>query len=282
MPGVGAVATQASVELSYGPRLLELLAAGVDAQPALTRLLAADAGAQGRQVAVVDAAGRAAAHTGSECMPHAGDATADGVSCQANIMASPSVWGAMMSGFQRADGRLQDRLVAALEAGEAAGGDIRGRQSAAILVVPAKGEPWESNVSLRVEDDAEPLLELRRLLLLHDAYVTAGRGDAMLNQHNYDEASRLYQRAAALAPSCIELRFWSGLGTAQLGDLEAGIAELRSVIVESPGWGALIAQLPDSVIPSIPAVRGALGIAHRAEVAHGSSGVGGGGPPPIL
>jgi uncharacterized Ntn-hydrolase superfamily protein len=223
-------------------------------------LVAADAGGHGRQVAVIDAAGRVAVHTGSQCMPHAGHVTGDGVSCQANIMASPSVWGAMMDAFQANEGRLRDRLLAALDAGERAGGDIRGRQSAAILVVPAEGESWESNVSLRVEDHPEPLIELRRLLVLHDAYVLAGRGDAMVNQRDYAEAARLYQRASALAPDSIELRFWSGLGTAQLGDLSAGIEEVRSVIARSPGWASLISELPDTVMPSIPAVRAGLGI----------------------
>jgi uncharacterized Ntn-hydrolase superfamily protein len=260
MPGVGAVATQANIEVSYGPRLLELLSAGLGAPTALARLVAADPGAHGRQVAVIDAAGQVAVHTGDECMPHAGHVIADGVSCQANIMASASVWGAMMDAFHSAEGRLQLRLLAALDAGESAGGDIRGRQSAAILVVPAEGESWESTVSLRVEDHPDPLVELRRLLVLHDAYVLAGRADAMVNQRRYAEASRLYQQAAALAPDAIELRFWSGLGTAHLGDLAAGIEEVRGVVAKSPGWAALINELSDKAMPSVSAVRAGLGI----------------------
>jgi len=258
-PGVGAVATQANVDASYGPRLLDLLAAGVEAPAALERLVAADSGARGRQVAVVDASGRVAAFTGGECMPFAGDAGGDGVSCQANIMASAAVWGAMLDAFERAQGqRLQDRLLAALDAAEAVGGDIRGRQSAAILVVPAAGEPWESTVSLRVEDDPEPLVELRRLLVIHDAYVLAGEGDALAGERRYEEASRLYRDAAALAPDSLELRFWAGLGAAQLGDLDAGIAAVGEVIARSPGWGELIARLSDDVMPSVSAVRAGL------------------------
>ena len=180
-PGVGAVATQANADPSYGPRLLDLLASGVDAPSALEQLVAADSFAHGRQVAVVDAAGRVAAFTGGECMTYAGDVTGDGVSCQANIMASATVWGAMLDAFESTpERRLQDRLLAALDAAEAAGGDVRGRQSAAILVVPADGEPWESTVSLRVEDHGEPLVELRRLIVLHDAYVLAGQADALV------------------------------------------------------------------------------------------------------
>jgi uncharacterized Ntn-hydrolase superfamily protein len=264
-PGIGAVATQANVDASYGPRVLDLLAAGVDASSALAQLIEADSGAHGRQVAVVDASGRVAAFTGGECMPYAGHVTGDGVSCQANIMATPEVWGAMLSAFASAPAaRLQDRLLAALDAGEAAGGDIRGRQSAAMLVVPATGEPWETSVSLRVEDHPEPLVELRRVMMLHDAYVLAGRSDALVNERRYDEASRLYREASTLAPESIELRFWAGVGAAQLGDLADGVREVRAVISESPGWGELISRLPDGVMPSISAVREALGIAASA------------------
>lgn len=260
-PGVGAVATQANADPSYGPRLLDLLASGADAPSALEQLVATDSFAHGRQVAVVDAAGRVAAFTGDECMTYAGDVVGDGVSCQANIMASATVWGAMLDAFESTQGRrLQDRLLAALDAAEAAGGDVRGRQSAAILVVPADGEPWESNVSLRVEDHPEPLVELRRLVLLHDAYVLAGQADALVGARRYDEASKLYRDAAALAPESVELRFWAGLGAAQLGDIGTGIAEVGKVIEESPGWGELIARLPDEVMPSVSSVRTGLRI----------------------
>lgn len=260
LPGIGAVATQANVDAAYGPRLLELLSGGVDAASALDRLISADTGAAGRQVAVVDAAGRAAAHTGDECMPYAGHIVADGVSCQANIMANSSIWGAMIDAFASTAGRLRDRLLAALDAGEEAGGDIRGRQSAAILVVPAHGDSWETEVSLRVEDHPEPLVELRRLCTLHDAYVLAGNGDAMVNEHRYEEAADLYRRAAELAPDSAELRFWSGLGTAQLGDVAAGAHQVREVIAHSPGWGDLLARLPDNIMPSVRVLRSTLGI----------------------
>jgi uncharacterized Ntn-hydrolase superfamily protein len=260
MPGVGAVATQANVEAAYGPRLLALLADGHDAPAALARLVAADSGAAGRQVAVVDSTGHVAAHTGNECMPHAGHIVDDGVSCQANIMANPTVWGAMMAAYTAGSSPLRDRLLAALDAAEAAGGDIRGRQSAAILVVPAHGESWESEVSLRVEDHPEPLVELRRLCTLHDAYVLAGDGDAMANEHRYEEAAALYRQAAELAPESAELRFWSGLGTVQLGDLHGGVRQIDGVITQFPGWGELLARLPANIMPSVTAARSALGI----------------------
>ena len=253
--GVGAVATQANAEVTYGPRGLALLAEGASAPEALAALVAQDAGAAGRQVAVVDARGGVAAHTGAECMAHAGHITGPGVSCQANIMASDAVWPSMLSAFESSDGApLAARLLGALDAAEAAGGDVRGRQSAAILVVPGSGEPWDSVVSLRVEDDPEPLLELRRLAVLHEAYVLAGEADALVNDKRHDEAAVLYQRALELAPESHELRFWAGLAAAQLGEVDAGATLVQTAIAEQPGWGELLPRLSPEVAPAGAAV----------------------------
>lgn len=258
LPGVGAVATQANAEISYGPRALALMEAGVRAPEALAQLVAEDPGAAGRQVAVIDAGGAVAAHTGELCMQFAGHVTGDSVSCQANIMVSERVWPAMLAAYGSTRGSLTMRLLAALDAAEAEGGDLRGRQSAAILVVPARGERWDSIVSLRVEDDPEPLAELRRLVGLHEAYVLAGRADELVNEGRHDEAAQLYRRAASLAPGNHELRFWSGLGAAQGGDLDAGVAEVRAAIAEHPPWRELLGRLPPEVAPSAAAVLRAL------------------------
>jgi uncharacterized Ntn-hydrolase superfamily protein len=159
--GVGAVATQANAEISYGPRGLELMASGLPAPEALRRLLSEDPIAATRHVAMVDAGGRVAVHTGGGRIPFAGDVAADGVSCQANIMANETVWPAMLEASLAADAApLCNRLLDALKAAEARGGDIRGRQSAASLVVPAEGHSWDTTVSLRVDDHPEPLGEL--------------------------------------------------------------------------------------------------------------------------
>ena len=257
-PGVGAVATQANVAPAYGPRALALLREGADAEQTLTRLLAQDAGAAGRQVAVVDANGGVAVHTGGSCIPFAGQATSDGVSCQANIMASERVWPAMLDAFASSSGTLTTRLLGALEAAQQEGGDLRGSQSAAILVVPAAGEEWQTVVSLRVEDHPAPLPELRRLIGLHDAYVLAARADELLNGERYDEAAELFIRAAELAPDNHELRFWAGLGAAQGGDLETGVAQVREAIAQHPGWRALLPRLPSVVAPSAAAVQARL------------------------
>jgi len=253
-PGVGAIATQANIEVSYGPRALELLDAGGAAPDVLARLLSQDPGAAGRQVAVVDAAGRVAAHTGSACIPLAGHVTGDGVSCQANIMAGDGVWPAMLDAFTATDGPLTPRLLDALDAAEAAGGDIRGRQSAALLVVPATGDWWETVISLHVEDHPEPLAELRRLVELDGAYMLASEADELVNEGRHDAAARLYEQAGELAPSSHELRFWAGLGAAQAGDLERGVAEVRQAIAMHPGWRPLLERLPADVAPSAQAV----------------------------
>jgi uncharacterized Ntn-hydrolase superfamily protein len=253
-PGVGAVATQANVEVAHGPRGLALLRAGLDAPAALERLLSADSGEAGRQVAIVDAYGRAAAHTGRSCVGEAGHVTGDGVSCQANIMASADVWPAMLEAYETTGGLLDDRLLAALEAAEAAGGDLRGRQSAAILVVPAEGEAWESRISLRVEDHPEPLAELRRLMRLRRAYDLAGRADALTGEGRHHEAAWLYVQASQLAPDNHELLFWAGLGAAQSGDLETAVARVRRAIAIQPGWERLLERLPADVAPSAPDV----------------------------
>ena len=253
-PGVGAVATQANAEISYGPRALDLLASGLGAQEALDQLLAEDPAAPSRQVAVMDAQGRAAVHTGSDCMPHAGHVIGDGVCCQANIMASPDVWPAMLEAFGAAPGPLAKRLLDALDAAEAAGGDLRGRQSAAVLVVGADGPAWKAQVSLRVEDHPEPLVELRRLESVHEAYRLANEADELVGEGRHAEAAGLYHRASELVPDNHELRFWAGLGAAQSGDMELALTEVKAAIAAHPPWRQLLAKLPPAVAPSAATV----------------------------
>jgi uncharacterized Ntn-hydrolase superfamily protein len=253
-PGVGAVATQANVEVSYGPRGLELLAEGLDAPAALARLVAEDAGAAGRQVAVIDGAGLVATHTGESCIPFAGDVAGAGVSCQANMMASGRVWPAMLAAYEAATGPLGKRLLSALDAAEGEGGDVRGRQSAALIVVPAAGEAWRTVVTLRVEDHPEPLQELRRLLSLHDAYVVASEADERVNEGRHEAAGELYRRACELAPENTELRFWAGLAAANGGELDAGVEQVRSAIDAHAGWLELLKRLSPEVAPAAGAV----------------------------
>ena len=257
--GVGAVATQSIAEPAYGPRLLDRLAAGETPADALAAETGTDASAAYRQVAVVDGAGRVAVHTGADCIPEAGDAEGDGFTAQANMMATAEVWPAMAAAFEAATGTLARRLFAALDAAEAAGGDVRGRQSAALLVVPGEGEGWERIVELRVEDSPEPLPELERLLDLHDAYALADRADTLAGTGDHLEAAQLYAAAATAAPENLELAFWAGLGIAASGDVDAGAERVAAVIAADDRWGVLLARLTPDIAPGAPAVREKLG-----------------------
>ena len=176
------------------------------------------------------------------------------------MMASPEVWPAMAEAFGAADGPLARRLLAALEAAEAAGGDVRGRQSAALLVVPATGEVWQKVADLRVEDDPDPLVELRRLLDLCDAYAVATEGDDLVGEGLHAEAAERYRRASELVPDSDELLFWAGLGVAQGGDVGEGAGYVRRAIELHPGWRELLARLDPEIAPGAEPVREALGV----------------------
>jgi uncharacterized Ntn-hydrolase superfamily protein len=261
-PGVGAVATQANVDVSLGPCALELMRGGASSGEALAALTADAAHARTRQVAAIDAQGRAAAHTGDGCMAYAGHAVGSGHACQANIMDDDTVWSAMSDAFVASVGQsLTRRLLAALDAGEAAGGDVRGRQSAAILVAPGQGEPWERIVDLRVEDHPEPLHELRRLVGLHDAYVLAGEGDWHVSEGEHAAAARKYVAAYEAAPACVELEFWAGLSLIQAGETERGLRHLHAAIAKHQGWAELLRRLEPDTAPAAQQAREALGLA---------------------
>src|SRR5436190_6592393 len=199
-PGVGAVATQSFVELSYGPRGLELMRNGASALETLERLVAEDHDREIRQVAMVDSAGTVAVHTGARCVAAAGHAVGTAVSAQANMMERDTVWDAMLAAYAEAAGALPERLMAALRAAEAEGGDVRGRQSAAILVVGAdrQAPEWQRQIDLRVEDHTDPLTELERLVRLHQAYEHFQRGNDLMSSGQPAEAAAEFGRAHAL------------------------------------------------------------------------------------
>jgi uncharacterized Ntn-hydrolase superfamily protein len=192
-------------------------------------------------------------------MAFAGHVVGDRHACQANIMAGPEVWPAMSEAFAAAEGDLARRLMTALDAGEEAGGDVRGRQSAAMIVVPAEGVPWDRLVDLRVEDHPEPLRELRRLLGLQDAYREAGEGDRLTAEGDFEAAAGRYLAAYELAPECIELEFWAGLSMA-LHDLERGTEHVRAAVQRHRGWAELLARLGPDDAPAAPDVRRRLGV----------------------
>jgi uncharacterized Ntn-hydrolase superfamily protein len=246
LAGVGAVATQSMVNISYGPLGLELMQAGYPAEQALKALTSGDPEAESRQCAIVDAAGNVAAHTGTKCIPAAGHSTGDGFSCQANLMEKDTVWDAMAAAYISTDAPLAERMMAALDAAEAEGGDIRGKQSAAMLVVAAKGtgRPWEDRIiDLRVEDAAEPLLELRRLLRIKRAYMAAEDADRLEASGDLVAAGAKLREAIAIAPELEELRFWAGITFAQGGDLDAGCELIADAVRKDSRWLETIHRL---------------------------------------
>ena len=244
--GVGAVATQSLVEVSYGPLALDMLRAGKTASQALVALTAADTAPEVRQVAIVDAQGNVATRTGTGCIPEAGHHTGAGYSVQANLMEQNTVWDAMATAYESAQGDLAERMLVALEAAQKEKGDIRGQQSACILVVAGEssGRPWEDRiVDLRVEDNPEPLRELRRLLDLQRAYRHMNAGDLAIEKGDMAGARRDYGAAEALAPGNLEMTYWHAVALANAGEVEASLPLFRTVFRADPHWAVLTPRL---------------------------------------
>lgn len=245
--GVGAVATQSFVEPSYGPLGLALMKAGRTAPEALAALKAADSGREVRQVGMVDARGNVDTWTGSLDIPAAGGQKGQGYAVQANLMEKATVWPAMAMAFESAKGDLADRLLAALDAAQAEGGDIRGRQSAAILVVKAtsSGRPWADKVfDLRVEDNPDPLAELRRLVTLQRAYNHMSAGDDCVATKDWACAEREYGTAEKLVPGNAEMAFWHGVALATNKQLEAARPLFARAFASDARWRELAKRLP--------------------------------------
>jgi uncharacterized Ntn-hydrolase superfamily protein len=247
--GVGAVATQSFVNPAYGPDGLGLMKQGRSAPDALAELVARDPAAAVRQVAFVDAQGRVAVHTGKNCIANAGDHAGAGYSVQANMMESARVVPAMARAFEETEGALVERLLAALEAAQREGGDIRGQQSAALVVVRAQatGKSWEDRVvDLRVEDHPRPVEELRRLVRVHEAYEHMNAGDLALETKDLARALSEYGRAAELMPENLEIVFWSAFALATNERLEEAVPLFRSVFAKESRWRELLERLPAS------------------------------------
>ncbi|HEX6940072.1 MAG TPA: DUF1028 domain-containing protein [Longimicrobiales bacterium] len=248
--GVGAVATQSFADPAYGPLALELLRAGKTAEQALAGLLAADPHPEVRQVAILDAAGNVAAHTGSLSIEAAGHRTGPNYSVQANLMLKPTVPDAMARAFENAKGDLAERLLAALEAAQAEGGDIRGAQSAAIVVVSGTptGRPWEDRIfDLRVEDHPEPVKELRRLVHLARAYRHMNAGDAAVAEGDIERALQEYATAERMVPDEAtngEMVFWHAVTLANLGRVDEALPLFRRAFAQDPNWIELVRRLP--------------------------------------
>ena len=258
--GVGAVATQSFVDPGYGLKGLGLMREGLSAPDALARLVKADSQPHGRQVAMIDSRGRVNAYTGRSAVAAAGHLVGDQFSVQANMMANDKVWPAMADAYRGATGDLADRMLAALEAAQAAGGDARGKQSAALVVVKAadSGRPWvgaDRIFDLRIEDHPQPLVELRRLLRLQRAYGHANRGDELMTEKKVDEALVEYAAASTLAPEIVELPFWHAVTLASIGREAEAAPIFKAVFAKEPLWLVMFDRLPAAgLFPDDPAL----------------------------
>jgi uncharacterized Ntn-hydrolase superfamily protein len=254
--GVGAVATQSFVEVSYGPLGLDLMRAGKSAHQALKALLEVDQKKDVRQVAMIDNQGQVAVYTGDSCISEAGHVSGRQFSVQANLMLKNTVPEAMAKAYQFAQGDLIDRMLAALEAAENEGGDIRGRQSAAIVVVSGKptGQAWRDRIiDLRVEDHSHPVQELKRLVKVHRAYEHMNRGDEYLADGDVEGALREYSSAEQLTPDNVEMVFWHAVTLAGLDRVEEALPLFKKVFAADDNWAVLVPRLPQAgLLPDEP------------------------------
>jgi uncharacterized Ntn-hydrolase superfamily protein len=254
--GIGAVATQSFVDPSYGKNGLDLMRAGKSAPDTLKELLAKDEGREVRQVAMIDAQGRVEAWTGKNDIQAAGHIVGTNFSVQANLMLNDKVWPAMARAFENAKGDLAERMLAALDAAQAAGGDIRGRQSAAMIVVTGKptGQAWKDRIfDLRVDDSPEPLVELRRLVKLQRAYNHMNAGDLAVEKKDNEGALREYGAAEKLVPENAEMIYWHAVALVNMGRVEESLPLFRRVFAMDRNWITLTPRLPKSgLLPDDP------------------------------
>jgi uncharacterized Ntn-hydrolase superfamily protein len=244
--GVGAVATQSFVDASYGKLGLDLMRIGRSAPDALKALLAGDDARDVRQVAMIDAQGRVDAWTGSKDIPSAGHIVGKNYSVQANLMSNDKIWPAMSRAFETTKGDLAERMLAALDAAQAAGGDIRGRQSAALIVVSGKptGKPWADRVfDLRVDDSPEPLKELRRLVTLQRAYNHMNAGDLAVEKKDNEGALREYGAAEKLVPESAEMIYWHAVALVNMGRVDESLPLFRKVFAMDKNWATLTPRI---------------------------------------
>jgi len=257
-PGVGAVATQSFVEISFGPRALEMLAKGAGAGRAVDQLIASDPKPAVRQLAVLSADGETAGFTGDACVPYAGEATGGDCRCQANMMAAEGVPEAMAEAFEASEGELASRLLTSLEAGQAAGGDARGQISAAVLVVPSEGEPWRRSVDVRVDCDEDPLAMLSQALKMDRGFALLDLAEERAAAGDAEGAMLAGTEAVKLTEENPQALLWVGLGAAT-SDVDVGLNLVRRALELQPSLAGFLERLTDDVVPSVSAVRARLG-----------------------
>ena len=247
--GVGVVATQSFVNPSFGIKGLELLKSGKSPQEAVDELIAADDGRDVRQLAILDVKGRSASYTGKNCIPEAGSIAKDNYSVQANMMLTDKVWGAMSEAFENSAGPLAERMITALEAAQNAGGDIRGQQSACLLIVKgeATGNPWEDKfIDLRVDDHTEAVKEIKRLLKVYRAYEHMNKGDLAIEKNDMDLAMNEYSTAEEMFPENLEMKFWHAVTLANTGKVNESLPMFTEVFLKDNNWRILFGRLKPS------------------------------------
>ena len=244
--GVGVVATQSFVNPAFGPNGLELLKSGMTAEQVVDKLIAEDEGRDVRQLAIIDVNGNVKSYTGKNCIPGAGNIVGENYSVQANLMLNDKVPGAMSKAFEKSTGPLAERLMAALFAAEQVGGDIRGKQSAAILVVKGRstGQVWEDRlIDLRVEDDSYPLDKLDRLLKIHRAYNHMNAGDLAVEHGDMELAMKEYSAAEKMFPENEEMKYWHAVTMATNGNVEGSLPLFKAVFEKNKNWKILTPRL---------------------------------------
>lgn len=253
--GVGVVATQSFVNPAYGPQGLELMDKGKSAKNALEELVAKDEGKAFRQVAFLDNSGKAAAFTGENCVESAMHHVGDNFSVQANMMLNDDVIPAMKDAFKKHSNLpLAERVVKVLQAAEAAGGDIRGKQSAALIVVGAEKveNSWEDKkIDLRVDDHPEPLAELERLLTVARAYEFMNKGDLAMEDGDISEALKQYGKAEELFPDNLEMQYWKAIALANSGRIDEALPIFKKIFKEDDNWREMTTRLPASGLLNI-------------------------------
>lgn len=253
--GAGVVATQSFVNPALGPDGLALMGEGMDAPDALEKLIAEDEGRDFRQVAFLDVNGKVNAYTGAKCIEWAGHYVGENYSVQANMMLNDKVIPAMRFAFEsNAHLPLAERVLEAMKAAETAGGDIRGRQSAALLVVsgtPASHPSSDKLIDLRVDDHPVPLEELERLLRVHRAYSHMNAGDLAMEAGDMQKAMEEYASAEQMFPENLEMKFWKAIGLANSGRLNEALPILKAVFQKDGNWKELTRRLPASGLLNI-------------------------------
>ena len=257
---VGAVATQAHCEISYGPLGLDLMRAGKSAPQALAALLAADEKRDVRQVAMIDRHGNVAVHTGSRCIASAGHITGENFSVQGNILANDTVWGKMAAAFQAAKGvDLSEKLMEALEAGQDAGGDVRGMQAGGIRVVAGPNDPLERTfvTDIRVDDHDRPLVEMRRVLTVSRGEEWLGMAELALRNQDLKLAKEYYAKLRGLVVGSREVHFWYATTLVEAGYVDEALPIFAEVFAIEPLWHDMIDRLVAvGHFPNNPAVIG--------------------------